>query len=327
MKSKTKPGERTSAVIRTALLLALVLAVGCKREAGPALPAPQNVLAQVGTEVITTEQFQAALARRGGSSADPKVRRAVLDELIRLRAEVQEARRRGYEQDPEIVASHERALANKLRTAEQEKRRGEAEVTLEEIGRAYEAEKARFARPVRLRVAQLFVEAPAAFAAEKRSERRALLEGALARLQILAPPPAAAFGPLAAEVSFDQATKFRGGDVGYVTTATAPPEWTSRGIEAAFTLEQPGQCSEIVETPTGFYAFRLLERAGGGTKPLAEVEGELRARLVRAKERALEASLAAEATRRASVTIHESAWNALPAPPTRAAAGPPALPR
>ena len=312
-----------------AFLLALAVLAGCSRTPPPpAVPAPPaDAIAKVGDEYIRAGEFEAALARRRAPASDPKARRAVLDELIRFRAEVQEARRRGYDRDPEIVANYERALSGKIREAARTERKAMLEVKPEEVEAYYTANQAQFAVPVRVRLAQIVVEAPAAFTPEKRAERRAQIEEARARALAANLPPAGGFGPVAAEVSFDQASKYRGGDIGYLTEATAPPEWTPAVKAAAFALAEPGQMTEVIETPAGFLVLRLAERAGGGYRPGPQVQAEIRSRLAREKEKELEATLARASLYNVKVEVDETKWSALPMPaPGATPSGPPPMP-
>lgn len=305
----------------TALLFAtLALGTGCSRTPAPPVR-PADALAQVGEEFITVAHFEAALARRRAAPGDEKARRAVLEELIRFRADLQEARRRGWERDPEIVAAFERALAGKVREEARQQQAAALEVSAAEIEAYYTAHQDKFRIPPRLRVAQLLVEAPSTFNAEKRAERRALLESARTRAASLA--PAAGYGPIAAEVSFDQATKFRGGDVGYFTESTAPADWPAAATQAALALGLPGDQSEILETSRGFLLLRLTERSEGGFRPGPQVQAEIRAQLQREKQRAFEAAQAQAVLAEAKVQIDEERWKALPLPTSTAAAAPP----
>lgn len=273
-------------------------------------PLAENVLAQVGADVITVEDFQQAMQRRPVGT-DATARRALLDELIQTRALVQEAKARGYDRDPQMLASFERMLANKVRAEDETARAAQAEVTDAAIATHYQAHEKTFAIPAKIRAAMIFVEAPAAFTKEKRAERRASLEAA--REKAVADP--AQFAALSAEVSFDQATKHRGGDLGYLVEGQTPADDPDAPIHAAaFALREPGDLSEILTTPAGFHFLRLTERQPAATRPLDTVRDQIRSELQREKQSKSAQAFAATILAGRKVAVRPERLAAIPAP-------------
>ena len=95
------------------------------------------------------------------------------------------------------------------------------------------------------------------------------------------------FAQLASENSEDQGSAGRGGDLGFV----ADGETESVFHKAMEALQNPGDLSEVVETPYGYHIIRLEERRAAGKRPFDELREQLlmqaRAALVkeaRAKE-------------------------------------------
>jgi parvulin-like peptidyl-prolyl isomerase len=297
-------------------VLLAILGASCTKPPPPAASPfddPQ-VLAIVGEEKITKADFERAAANR------PIAPSALLDELIEHRALVQTARERGYDRDPEHVAAVERLLANRVR--EELRAAQKVEVTDAEIEARYRAEAKKFTVPAKIRAAMIFVEAPATFAEEKRAERRAAIEQA--RAKALAAP--AKFRALAAEYSYDQTTKFRGGDLGYVVEGTGAEELEPEVLTAAFALKEPGAVSEILTTKKGHYLLQLTERIEASVRPLAQVAAQIRADLQREKQQQAEQQISVSI--RANRPI-EARRDRLPAPPAAAppaSTKPPALP-
>ena len=79
------------------------------------------------------------------------------------------------------------------------------------------------------------------------------------------------FGALAREYSDDYATKQNGGDTGLFRRGQMTPAFE----EVAFAL-QPGEISDMVETPFGVHIIRLEEREEARLLPLDEVREPLR---------------------------------------------------
>jgi parvulin-like peptidyl-prolyl isomerase len=265
-------------VSRIAPLLAgsfALLAVNCgKQEPGPA-PLADNVLALVGTEVITVEDFQKAMTLRPADGE--AARNALLDEMILFRAQLQEARARGYDRDPEIAASYERLLTAKVRSeilASIEKSEAITPAAIEEHYRTHAAD---FAIPTKIRVAMIHVEAPTEYTPEKRAERKMQIEEARAK----ASTQPDRFASIVAEYSHDQATKHRGGDLGYFVEGMEGDAGMEREIvTVAFTLKHPGELSGIITTGAGFYFLKLTERQAASTRTLTHVQDGIRQRLL-----------------------------------------------
>ena len=260
------------------ILLAAALLASCSKAPQTASPFDNpDVLAIVGTETITRADFDAAFATR------PIPADALLDELIEHRALVQTARQRGYDRDPQTIAAFENALANRVR--EELRQTQNTEITAPEIEARYRADAKKYAVPARMRAAMIFVEAPANFTEEKRTERRATLE--TARAQAAADP--AQWPALAAATSYDQTTKFRGGDLGWLVEGIGAEELEPEVLGAAFVLKNPGDLSEIIVTKKGFHLLRLTDRTAATQRPLPEVTPQIRADLQREKQREAEA--------------------------------------
>lgn len=255
------------------IALIAVLLAGCAPQSKIASPFDDpQVVAIVGGEKITKADLDAARARRPAPAA------AILDELIEHRALVQEARAKGYDRDPQMLHTIEKMLANRIR--EEHRQAADPEIPPAEIEARYQAAQKSFTVPAKIRAAMIFVEAPKNFSEEKRTERRAAIDAAWAA----AKETPEKFAALAAEYSYDQATKFRGGDLGYLVEKTGADELEPEVLAAAFALRQPGDLSEIITTAKGFHFVKLTERTEATVRPLAEVRAKIRADLQREKQ-------------------------------------------
>ena len=78
------------------------------------------------------------------------------------------------------------------------------------------------------------------------------------------------FAGLAKKYSDDESNRDQGGDLDYFTRGKMVPEFE----DAAFKL-QPGQISDLVKTQYGFHIIKLIDKKGGSTKPLGEVQQQL----------------------------------------------------
>jgi peptidyl-prolyl cis-trans isomerase D len=84
----------------------------------------------------------------------------------------------------------------------------------------YEAHRALFTQPVRFRASHLFLAAPAETPPETVEAKRELTDALALRLS-----SGETLAQLAAEASEDEATKFRGGDLGFFSSARMPSDF------------------------------------------------------------------------------------------------------
>ena len=86
------------------------------------------------------------------------------------------------------------------------------------------------------------------------------------------------FSRLAAQVSLDQATKTKGGDLGFVSAGMLPPEME----KIAFALK-PGEISEPLASPGGFHLFKLEESRPGKAANFKDIQVDLKQNILTAK--------------------------------------------
>lgn len=147
------------------------------------------------------------------------------------------------------------------------------------IGASYEANKEKkYAQPHEVRARHILRRVAEDADDAKKKEARDLLEGLRKRVV----DEKADFAELAKENSEDPGSKDAGGDLGFFSKGRMV-----EGFEkAAFSL-QPGQTSEIVETPFGFHLIQVTEVREARVKPLDEVKGEIEKELRTEKARGL----------------------------------------
>ncbi|HXG47976.1 MAG TPA: peptidylprolyl isomerase, partial [Methylomirabilota bacterium] len=183
-------------------------------------------------------------------------------------------------------------------------------VSEHEIEAAYQNDGGRFAQPAAVRGAAIFLSMPATATAEKKAECRARAEAVLAEARGAADE--AAFAKLVAQHSEDQASRYRGGDLGWLTPGAAGVEPALAG--ALFALKAPGDFAPLVQTPRGFYIAKLLERREAGRKPLSEVRETIRHQLSRAKAAQAERDFYAAMKAGLDITVNRELVEAISLP-------------
>ena len=317
----------TSGLLPAAFVAALL--VGCRPTPTqmPVAP-PANVVATVGDLVVSAEELTEALAKRTRAlavgSASEELRQQVLDELIREKVLLLKARAAGVDRDPELVQRWERMVVAKYETTHKPDPEKQRAPSPSEVEQSYRAHTGDFQRPERIRVALIQIKGSPKATEEKRAELRTRAETILA----LAQKPDANFAELARLHSEDRATRYSGGDGGWMERGQVPLSWPRELTEAAFALETPG-ILPLVEAGGSFYVVKLLDRQSAGIRPLAEVRDRIVHQLKEQQRVAAEERFYAEQRADVSVEVNAAALRAVPFPtPTvaKVPGAPPALP-
>jgi peptidyl-prolyl cis-trans isomerase D len=154
------------------------------------------------------------------------------------------------------------------------------QVSEREVERAYEEALDTFTRPERVRAALIWIPVPARASESRRASLRARADEALSEFVRRSPGLATVdFGALAVRYSADQATRYRGGDVGWLARRQES-RWPAEVVDAVFDLAEIGDVTPVIETTEGLAIARLMDRRPSETQPLAEVAERIRARLL-----------------------------------------------
>jgi foldase protein PrsA len=141
----------------------------------------------------------------------------------------------------------------------------ELEVTEAECRAFYESHIPDFFFPERIHASHLFLAAPPKTAPETAQAKQSAIEAFSVRLA-----SGEDFAALVAENSEDEATKLRGGDLGWFTAVRMPPDF----VAAAMKL-QPGGISGPIRTRLGFHIIKLVEMQPARERSFDEMRGDI----------------------------------------------------
>jgi parvulin-like peptidyl-prolyl isomerase len=122
-------------------------------------------------------------------------------------------------------------------------------VTEPECRQFYDAHRDLFLQPVRFRASHIFLAAHAETPPEVVEEKEAAIAALAERLA-----KAESFSQLAAEASEDEATKSRGGDLGYFSESRLPPEFI-----AEIRKLRVGETSKPFRSHLGFHIVQVID--------------------------------------------------------------------
>lgn len=278
-----------------ALIAGLVIGYWTGTAAGRnAVVEPPDWIARVGSEFITLADFEDELERRGGARggqfADPSQREALLEELIFRRAMVARAQAAAVASEPVVKRSLDQILINHLVQTELRPRQERVAVSPERIEAFFEAHAEEYAIPARRRVAMLQIELGDRASEETRLAAYEQAREARERALELA-PAVRDFGDLARQVSTHQASRHRGGIIGWIGEGD-PARYSHPAvvIEAANAMTRPGEISAVLEDRDGLYLVRLVDYEPHRTRTLEELRDGISQRLLREQFNAVEAA-------------------------------------
>jgi len=328
--------RRPRLVLAVAAVASLI--VGCSKEAPLALPqakipsepATTEAVATVAGEPITTIDLGRALVRNGAEVSnqyeDVAARRELLDDLIETKLLAVAGRRAGYDKDPEVVAMVDRMVADRYLRELVAANPGEKDVKEEEQRAYYEAHRADFTLPDRVRASIILLRFPLnaqdADKAVTRERAATLLNDAKTQKDL-----PGSFVSLAREHSQDLLTRDRGGDLGWLPRGARTHRVPSALLDALFKIEGEGNFGPLVETDVGVYVVRLTGLTVGQVKPYEEVAADIRQILLAEKSKRLNDERYRQLSKQFEVKVDEKLLAAVkpPAPPS-SGEKPPAFP-
>jgi len=255
--------------------------ISCREATPPArVDVNTNAVAVVGGREITAEMLRAELGRqtrRAGSEPGAEQKRAALEALIQNEALYAKARATGFDRTPEMEARLRNLVIAQFKEAHLPTTN--ATISDNEVQSYYQANKARYATPLSVRAAVIFLEAPAHATDEKQKQFRLHAESVLDEAK--AATGAQEFADVVRRHSTDQASRYRGGDIGWLSRGRSGSD--TNIFAAVSILKKPGDFAPLIFTPRGVFIATLQERQEAGFKPLADVTESIRYQLARQK--------------------------------------------
>jgi peptidyl-prolyl cis-trans isomerase D len=179
-----------------------------------------------------------------------------------------------YEENKKSLELSEQVSAQYLLLNEAAAMENLPEISLQDLQKYYEQNKARYVQAARVNISHIQVNVPAGASAEQRAEAQAKAEAIAAKVK--ADP--AAFANVAKTESDDAGTARDGGSLGWITKGS----WPANIEQAIFALARD-QVSGVVEGPGGFHIFKANEvqpeKGESFEEAKAKVEVEVRRQL------------------------------------------------
>lgn len=191
-------------------------------------------------------------------------------EILKANIEVTDDEARDwYESHESMYQSPLKVVVNAVEINQQDLI-GELSVSDDAVAQAYAERQAEFGTPEKRRAAHILIRVARDASADVKQDAREKINAAKARIDM-----GEDFADVAKDVS-DDVTSSSGGDLGFFARGAMVPEFE----EAAFDVLEIGQVSDVVESQFGYHLVQLNEIQAEEIKPLADVEDNLRERLL-----------------------------------------------
>jgi EpsD family peptidyl-prolyl cis-trans isomerase len=217
-------------------------------------PTEPGVLVKIGKELITEETLAPILAKVSDEKRE-KTKLRWIDYFIETKVFSREARKVGLERDPEVAREirrgTEKILANAFR---QRFIPDKLRITDSDIADFYESNLKQFRVPAKVRAKSILVKTKQ----EAEEILKALKKGT-------------SFGYLAQQKSLHPNASRRAGEIGWFGKGEKDPAVG----KVAFSLEK-GAISDVIKTEAGYEIIKLMDKKGGGIRPLDEVGQEIK---------------------------------------------------
>jgi peptidyl-prolyl cis-trans isomerase C len=267
----------------------------CKKDEPRTAADEATVVARIDGENITLADFEMRMKELPtyvrSRYASPERRKELLDNLVRFELLAREAKKRGYERDPDVVRYAKQRLIEKMMAAEVDAKLHPQDLPEADLRRFYNDNAKLFTQVEAVRVSQIVV-------ADK-----ALAQKVADQARALAATDTAGFEKLVAEHSQDVDSRQRGGDLTFIDRGST--ELPLHLIEAAFALKNVGDVSPPVRGDKGFHVLRLTQRKAGFVRPFEDVKGEVRKQLYQQRRIARIDELVAEMRKGVKVEVFQ----------------------
>lgn len=272
-----------------------------------------DTVLRIGTNYVSSSALRASIARSGMAVTDPAaVERAVLD-LVNQEVLVAEARRLGYDRDPEVVELTQRLMVQKLVADQVDRAVDRTPPTEAELRSYHDRHAAEFETPamVRGQVVTLLIKGNPD---DTKKTGQEALEFAKER----------PFTEVVKRFSDLSNERINGGDTGWLAAGSVGKRYPPEVLAALLALESPGQVGPLVMTDKAAFLVQLSDRRPARVTSFDEAKPGLQEAVQRERRQRAYDAYCAKIKEGAGVTVNAAAVKRVAAEIGTSATPPPA---
>jgi len=223
-----------------------------------------------------------------------------LDSLIRFAVMANEAEKRGYDKDPEVVRVMQQQMISKFLQKDFESKLKVEDVPDAQVEKYYKEHPAEFNQKDEVRVSEVVVK-------DKGKADKAFAEAkTLPKAPPVVPttPEPKQFKDIVNKYSDDEDAKQRGGDLGFFDKDST--RYPKPIVDAAFKLAEVGDVAAPIKTDKGFVVIRRTQKRPGFSRPLAEVKRQIQQRLFRDTRTKAMDNFVAELKKKSAIEVNDA---------------------
>jgi len=283
---------------------------------------PEIPLAQVNGVSITENDYAFEVRRRQNMGRPLGTPTKIMQDLVQRQVMLQKAEKSEIMQDPAIRRELENRQLGQWLDRSLQVERDQVRVSDDDMRAYYDERKDSFSRPEAARLAMLYRRVN-----RHNPDEAAALQAELgkARAHYLADPNGATkngrlegFGAVAANVSEDTVSRYRGGDLGWIEKSGSDGRLPAAVSEVAFALAI-GAVSDVIAAGDGLYVIMKSDSRPACVTPFGDVAPNLRRKLIRLKQDEVEHSFVSKLMSAATIEINENKIDRLALPTVVAA--------
>lgn len=285
-----------------------------------------DAVAAVDGRFISQSALEQVLTRHGWYNPTLEQKRSALDELVQRESLYSKALRARWETNEVVQAALKNYLISAYREHLEQELTAASPPTEPEIVARYESlvRNGRLHEPEQAWTAMLFLPLNRKAAPEKRLELKARMEN-LRTLALETCQKEPGFGILSITNSAHQQSRYRGGDIGWMSPELAGQLLDAKVVPAMFALKTPGELSPVIEGENGFYLLKSIDRKPASTRPLSETRASIIRQLQQEQTQARQTAFNKSLKDGAIIQIQDAALDRVTGPTAPVVSQPPRL--
>jgi len=303
--------KKMDAKKKYSILFILILGIGAVYYYISLEKRPKDLIAIVGSQKITIQDFESEMKRRGRHQSAKFDKNLLLDEMILRSSMVDQAMKAGIDQQPDFIRMYENLLIGQYKKHFLKPKIDTVDMTADEIQRYYSDNIQTYTQPAKARLAIIYMKIHSKMSdAKKQQIMDRMIE---ARNKAKQHVPGRGFGPLSVKYSEDQVSRYKGGDIGWLYENQSY-RWDDNIVKAGFALSNINDVSDIITTDKGLYIVKLLDRRPSTVTPFKKVKTRIRHKQLIDRKKQIEKNFETNVKEKTSIKIYHDVLDKITVP-------------